>query len=135
MWKSTAGHNYCKNLNMQTKILIADDDEGIRDIFKILLERHGYSLEIKSNGEDILAGNFDLPHLFLLDKQLSGQSGLDVCRYLKSNPRTSHLPVIIVSASPDIATLSKQAGADAFIEKPFEISVFLEMIAKYSKRV
>ncbi|HEV7782867.1 MAG TPA: response regulator [Chitinophagaceae bacterium] len=115
-------------------ILVADDDEGIRDIFQILLGNEGYVLDIKSNGEDLLADNFSLPDLFLIDKQLSGISGLDVCRHLKSMPHTRDIPLIMVSASPDIATLSKEAGADEYIEKPFDINYLLRMIKEHLQK-
>lgn len=116
---------------MKPKILIADDDEGIRDILAIIFTKAGYSLEMKMNGDDLFRNKFTLPDLFLLDKQLSGVNGLDVCRFLKSQERTMRIPVIMISASPDIASLSKQHGADAYIEKPFEISYLLNMVSHY----
>lgn len=113
---------------MKRTILVADDDEGIRDILQILLGREGYTLDLRSGGEDLLTGNFELPDLFLIDKQLSGINGLDVCRHLKNNPATRHIPVIMISASPDIAELSKEACADNYLEKPFDINHLLEML-------
>jgi len=113
---------------MRPRILIADDDEGIRDIFQILLTREGYEVDIRSGGDEILSDNFKVPQLFLIDKQLSGCSGLDICRHLKSQFATQHIPVIMISASPDIGILSKQAGADDYLEKPFDINCLLRMI-------
>jgi DNA-binding response OmpR family regulator len=113
------------------KILIADDDAGIRDILQIVFERAGYIVEMKNNGEDILKRKFILPDLFLIDKQLSGYNGLDICRYLKLQKFTKHVPVIMISASPDIASLSKEAGADSYIEKPFEIRDLLKQVDYY----
>ena len=49
---------------MAKKILVADDDPGIQDIFKIILESAGYTVEIISNGEDILRDNYTVPNLF-----------------------------------------------------------------------
>jgi CheY-like chemotaxis protein len=120
-----------KKMAMKPRILIADDDEGIRDIFKILLEKEGYELQLKENGQDLLADKFSLPDLFLIDKQLSGVSGLDVCRHLKSRKQTRNIPVIIISASPDIVQLSHEAGADNCLEKPFELKSLLKMISQY----
>ena len=116
---------------MAPRILIADDDEGIRDIFQILLEREGYILDLQASGNEILENRFILPDLFLIDKQLSGASGLDLCRYLKSQPHTQHIPLIMISASPDIGALSKEAGADNYIEKPFDINCLLRMIKEH----
>jgi CheY-like chemotaxis protein len=116
---------------MKKRILIADDDAGIRDVLEIIFENAGYNLEIKENGEDIVQNNFIVPDLFLIDRQLSGTSGLDVCRYLKQNKNTAKIPVIIISASPDIAKLAIAAGADGYIEKPFELTHLLETIQRY----
>lgn len=109
-------------------ILIADDDEGIRDIFQVLLEKEGYKLDIKSTGDDLLLDNFILPDLFILDKQLGDLDGLDICRHLKSRSDTASIPIIIVSGSPNIGILSKEAGADNYLEKPFDIACLLEII-------
>jgi len=113
------------------RILVADDDAGIRDIISIILEQAGYIIDLKESGDDLLNNNFTIPHLFLIDKQLSGCSSIDVCRHLRSNDETKHLPVIMISASPDIGVLSREAGADAYIEKPFEISYLLKIVSFY----
>ncbi|HRP57034.1 response regulator [Agriterribacter sp.] len=116
---------------MAKKILVADDDPGIQDIFKLILESAGYTVEVISNGEDILRDNYTIPDLFLLDKRLSGIDGLDVCIYLKNQENTSHIPIVMISANPGIGALSQDAGADDFIEKPFDVPHFLEMIEKH----
>lgn len=116
---------------MQKRILIADDDEGIRDILQLILESAGYCVDLKPSGDDIINNKFIIPDIFLLDKQLSGYSGLDLCVYLKSREDTRHVPVIMISASPDIAKLSMEAGADAYIEKPFEIDYLRNLIRFY----
>ena len=115
---------------MKHKILIADDDPGIRDIFKIILTKAGYDIEVKEDANEIFENKFNIPDLFLVDKLLSGVDGLDICHYLKSNEQTSHIPVIMVSASPDIGVAAVKAGADDFIEKPFEFSNLLKVIER-----
>ena len=125
---SDRGINFAKSLTMKKKILVADDDPGIRDIFKIIFERAGYSIEIKDDAEEVLKNNFTIPDVFLIDKLLSGYDGLDICRHLKSNPLTNHIPVIMVSASPDIGITAIKAGADDFVEKPFDLKYLLKVI-------
>jgi DNA-binding response OmpR family regulator len=88
-------------------------------------------VEIKKNGEDLLNNKFTMPDLFLVDKQLSGYNGLDICRYLKSQRHTKNIPVIMISASPDIGRSSREAGADAYIEKPFEITNLVDLVNSY----
>lgn len=115
---------------MQRKILIADDDPGIRDIFQIVLVKAGYDIEVKDDANEIFENNFSIPDLFLIDRLLSGVDGLDVCRFLKTNQQTSQIPVIMVSASPDIEKVAFKAGADDFIEKPFELNYLLKVIER-----
>lgn len=116
---------------MKKKILVTDDDPGVQDIFKIIFEKAGYDVTISDNGHAILENNFDNPNLFLLDKQLSGVDGLDICKFLKSHEETRNIPVIMVSATPGLAPLAKSAGADDYLEKPFHLKDLLEMVKKY----
>jgi DNA-binding response OmpR family regulator len=115
---------------MKYKILIADDDPGIRDIFKIVLTKAGYDIEVKEEASEIFENKFSIPDLFLVDKLLSGIDGLEICHYLKTNEQTSHIPVIMVSASPDIGIAAIKAGANDFVEKPFELSFLLKVIER-----
>jgi DNA-binding response OmpR family regulator len=117
-----------KYLPVKEKIVVADDDPGIRDILQIILERAGYEVELKADGQDIFKNKFSIPSLFLIDKLLSGKDGLEICKYLKMQKKTRHIPVIMISASPDIGILSKKAGADGFVEKPFEMAHLLKVI-------
>jgi DNA-binding response OmpR family regulator len=119
-------------ISLKKKILAIDDDEGIRDILQIIFEKAGYNIELKSNGNDLFQNKFSIPDIFLVDKQLSGTNGLDICRHLKSQTNTRDIPVIMISASPDIAKLSKEAGADGYIEKPFEVSYLLKVIYEHT---
>src|SRR5689334_4092856 len=113
------------------QIIVADDDASMRDIFQLILKRAGYMVTSFSDGEILLGNNFELPDLFILDKQLSGVDGLDVCRFLKEQESTKEIPVIIISASPYVAKLASEAGADDFIEKPFKTKELLAMAEKY----
>ena len=112
-------------------IIVADDDAGMRDVFQLILKRAGYDITSYSTGDVFFSNEFELPDLFILDKQLSGVDGLDVCRFLKSQESTKNIPVIIISASPHVAQFASEAGADDFIEKPFKTKELLAMAEKY----
>jgi len=131
---SDKGITFAKSLTMKHKILIADDDPGIRDIFNIILVKAGYDIEVKEDANEIFENKFSIPDLFLVDKLLSGVDGLDICHYLKTNKQTSHIPVIMVSASPDIGIAAAKAGADDFVEKPFELAHLLKVIERNISR-
>lgn len=113
------------------KILIADDDPSIQDIFSIIFRRAGYQVEVKKDGEDILKNRFTVPDIFLIDKQLSGYNGLDICKWLKTQRHTSNIPVIIISAAPDLANQANQAGADSYLEKPFDVNTLLKLVWQF----
>lgn len=124
------GTTFAQPMAMKHKILVADDDPGVRDIFNIILVRAGYDIEIKDDANEIFKNKFTIPDLFLVDRLLSGVDGLDVCRHLKTNELTKNIPVVMVSASPDIGVLAVKAGADDFIEKPFELAYLLKVIER-----
>jgi CheY-like chemotaxis protein len=113
---------------MTKKILVTEDDPSLQEIFKIILENAGYEVEVKASGNAIMDNTYTKPDLFLLDKQLSGMDGIDLCIHLKEQANTKDIPVVMISANPGIAQLSKEAGADAFVEKPFERSHLLQVI-------
>src|SRR5262245_8039248 len=112
------------------QIIIADDDPGIRDIFQLILKRAGYDVTVYPNGEALMKNAFNPPDLFILDKQLSGVDGLEVCRFLKSQDSTKNIPVIMISASPYAKKNADESGADEFIEKPFRTKTLIELMEK-----
>jgi CheY-like chemotaxis protein len=60
--------------------------------------------------------------------------GLDICRFLKNQEETKDIPVIMISASPNIFELAKNAGADGVIEKPFPIKELRNMIETFTRQ-
>ena len=116
---------------MKKKILVTDDDSGVQDIFKLIFERAGYEVIVYGEAHSIFQNKFTRPDLFLLDKQLSGQDGLEVCQFLKSQSDTKDIPVIIISATPGISKMAMDAGADDFLEKPFQMKELLKLVAKW----
>jgi DNA-binding response OmpR family regulator len=113
------------------KIVLVDDDEPIRDIFQIVFKDSGYALTNLENGDKIINNELDTPDLFILDKQISGTNGLDVCRFIKKNEKYKRVPVIMLSASPDIENLAKDAGADEALPKPFSLKQLRALVSKY----
>lgn len=116
---------------MVKKILIADDDPSICDSFKMMLELEGYEVDTTVDGQTIYKMEKDFPDLLLLDIWMSGQDGRDICKYLKKEAHTKHIPIIMISASRDIKSSAQESGADDFIAKPFEQEELLSKIAKF----
>jgi DNA-binding response OmpR family regulator len=113
------------------KVLIVDDDPGVQDAFRLVFERAGYATSVMSNGNIILGGDFEVPDIVILDTQLSGVDGLDVCRFMKSQARTKHVPIIIVSATPYVERMAASVLADGFLEKPFNNQALLDLVEKH----
>ena len=70
-------------------------------------------------------------NLILLDSQLQGAKGQDICRKIKTDNATKHIPVIMCSADAKIKTIAQEAGADDSIEKPFSMADLLKKIEKH----
>ena len=113
------------------RILIVDDDLEIQDTFSTIFEKAGFEFEIKKDGKDLLKNKFTPPDLFLIGKQLSGDEGLDICRHLKKHKQTRNIPIIMISAASNIGSLAQEAGADSYIEKPFEMEKLLKLVNFY----
>ncbi|GER88135.1 hypothetical protein KDW_22970 [Dictyobacter vulcani] len=112
-------------------ILVVDDDEGIIEVIQIVLEGEGYTVRTATNGDCLQSLTNDLPDLILLDVLLSGDDGRDICKSLKSNPATRHIPVIMLSAHSDASKVAEAGGADGFLEKPFDVDALIDTVAKY----
>jgi DNA-binding response OmpR family regulator len=110
------------------KIFIIEDDESVQEILKLILVKAGYDIETSEDGRFIYNDQLSWPDLFLLDKHLMGSDGLEICKYLKSKEQTRQIPIIMLSATPGIEPLARQAGADDFMEKPFNSGVLMKKV-------
>ena len=120
--------------NSRKNILVVDDDPGILDVVKIILEENGpYDVTAMEDGNDAqnLETHKALPDLIILDVWLSGMNGADICRHLKSHKKTQDIPVILFSANRDIQTIAKKAGADDYIAKPFGMKDLLKKVREW----
>ncbi|PWT76065.1 MAG: response regulator [Bacteroidetes bacterium] len=116
---------------MKKKILLADDDIDELNLISGILERGGYDIVISENGEDIEQSDLQLIDLFLLDINMKGIYGTDICRKLKSLQITCNKPVILISAAVELNKEANYCGADDFISKPFGKEVLLERLQRF----
>lgn len=104
------------------KLLIADDEAGVRSLVKMTLESDAYEILEASDGLEALAlVEKHRPHLVLLDVSMPGMSGFEVCRSIRADPGLKEVRVIMLTAlaqESDIAE-GKAAGADDYFTKPF----------------
>jgi DNA-binding response OmpR family regulator len=101
------------------KILIVEDDPDLQYIIKSVLRRAGFDVEVYSDGRSLMEP-FVIPDLFIFDIELPFMNGLDLCRRMKADEQTSHVPVLIVSASATLLSQAKDACADAAFPKPVD---------------
>ena len=116
---------------MRKRILVADDDPGLGDMLQMMLEDAGYEVEIQVDGQAVQQMKEPFPDLLLLDIRLSGTDGRTICEQLKSQEATHHIPIIILSAHKDTRRMARDAGADDFLTKPFEMKDLLALVAKH----
>jgi len=119
------------------KILLVEDQESLLKLESILLTSRGFEVRGVSDGQAALAAiEEDIPDLMLLDIMLPDLDGFEICRMIKEKERTRQIPIIMVTArkSRRDVQLSKEAGADAYITKPFKSAMLIETIQKILAR-
>ncbi len=116
------------------KILVADDDEEVLNVLDIMLKTAGYSVTTMIEGEEVLSIKENFPDLILLDILMAGIDGRDICKHLKNQASTKHIPIIFISANKDTEEIATHSGADDFIYKPFDMDDLLQKVAKYLKK-
>ena len=124
---------------VQTKTILAVDDEAdILELISFNLEKEGYQVRCAASGEEALdmAGTVD-PELVLLDIMLPGMNGLEVCKRLKRQARTSDIPVIMLSARGEETDIvaGLELGADDYVTKPFSTRVLIARVRAAMRRM
>ncbi len=118
----------------KNKILIVEDEESLLKLESILLTSKGYDVRGVSNGQaalDALAE--ESVDLVLLDIMLPEIDGFEVCRRIKADTATRHIPVIMLTAkkSRDDMARGEKVGADWYITKPFKSAMVIETIQRF----
>lgn len=119
------------------KILIVEDEESLLKLESILLTSKGYEVRGVANGQaalDVLAE--EKPDLVLLDIMLPELDGFEVCRRIKGDESTRHIPVVMLTAKKSREDMAKgeKVGADWYITKPFKSAMVIETIQRFLTR-
>jgi CheY-like chemotaxis protein len=125
-----------KNKNiMKPKILIVDDDPINIELLEGYLSKDYDILKAHDGNEAIMIVDATPPDIILLDIIMPGMNGYDVCKKLKNDPKTNHIPIVIVTSLQETEDRNKaiQAGADDFITKPFDIIELTVRVKSYLK--
>lgn len=119
------------------RILVVDDEQDILELIRYNLSREGYQLDTVTSGEEAIKIARDRhPDLIILDLMLPGIDGLDVCRLLKGETRTAHIPIIMLTAKgeeSDVVT-GLELGAEDYMTKPFSPKVLIARVRNILRR-
>lgn len=119
------------------KLLLIEDEEDIAALIKLQAEMSGYRLSVEVDGlNGLRAVEKERPDLVILDLMLPGQSGLDVCRKIKTNPELKDIPVIMISAKSEEldVVLGLELGADDYVTKPFSPKILFSRVRAVLRR-
>jgi twitching motility two-component system response regulator PilG len=114
-------------------VLVVDDSPTVRKILSMTLERAGYSVVAAQDGEAALVSlDGFVPDLIMLDISMPKLDGYEVCKRIKSNARTAHVPVVMLSGKDAFfdKVKGRMAGATEYLTKPFETAAVLAVIGR-----
>jgi two-component system, OmpR family, alkaline phosphatase synthesis response regulator PhoP len=118
-------------------VLVVDDEEDLLELVRYNLAREGYAVTGVGTGEDALkAARKQPPDLIVLDLMLPAVDGLEVCRRLKSDPKTRDIPIIMLTAKSEESDMvaGLERGADDYIAKPFSPRVLSARVKALLRR-
>ena len=122
---------------MSKTILIIEDEKDIIELLKFNLSKDGFNVKSAESGETGLRlARTELPNLILLDLMLPGINGLDICKLLKADQKTGHIPIVMLTAKDDDIDVvtGLEVGADDYITKPFSPKVLIARISTVLRR-
>lgn len=119
------------------KILVVDDEEDILELVRYNLKREGYDVICAEDGNQALDRvSKHMPDLVLLDIMLPGVDGFDVCKTMKNDSKTAHIPVIMLTAKSEESDMVSglEVGADDYISKPFSPRILVARVKAMLRR-
>ena len=119
------------------RILVVEDDQDIAALIAHHLGTAGYESEVVHTGDKVLSQVQEKPpSLIILDLMLPGQNGLDICRAIRSDARSSNVPIIIVTAKTEETDriVGLELGADDYVSKPFSPKELISRVGAVLRR-
>lgn len=121
----------------QEKILVVDDEEDILELVRYNLAREGYQIACATSGEKARKISQSEPlDLIVLDLMLPGINGLEIAKGLKNDPKTWHIPIIMLTAKGEEADIvaGLELGADDYVTKPFSPRILTARVRAVLRR-
>ncbi len=113
---------------MAQTILVADDEESIVEVVSLFLQYNGYKTLQAYDAQTAVNMVAKSPDLIILDVWFGSIDGTTLCKYFKEQNNSKNIPILMFSAARDLRNYTLQAGADGYIEKPFDVGDLLEQI-------
>jgi two-component system, OmpR family, phosphate regulon response regulator PhoB len=114
------------------KILVIEDNPDIKEILDYILNDEGHEVVECNDGSSIEVLERLRPNLILMDEMLTGVRGSELIKKMKADEAKRRTPVILISAMPNLNEIAAQCGADAFIEKPFNLETLTDLIKNFT---
>ena len=120
------------------KLLLVEDDPALSELLEYRFSNEGYQVRTTSDGDEaLLLACEDVPDLVILDWMIEGTSGIEVCRRLRRDKDTAHVPIIMLTAreAEDDRVRGLDTGADDYLTKPFSPRELLARVAAVMRRI
>lgn len=119
-------------LARNAKVLVVDDDAGIRELLREVLLDSGYDVELAANGADALAAvRAAPPTVVLMDLMMPILSGFEATSALKLDETTAGIPIVVMSAGRTLESLGSTLPADDYVSKPFDLTRLLAILERH----
>ena len=120
------------------KLLLVEDDPALSELLEYRFQNEGYDVRSTGDGDEALVlAQEEVPDLVILDWMIEGTSGIEVCRRLRRNKHTAHVPIIMLTAreAEDDRIRGLDTGADDYLTKPFSPRELLARVAAVMRRI
>ena len=112
-------------------VLVVDDDPCIVELLAAMLGLEGYQISKATSAEQALKlADHRVPDVIVLDWMMPDTDGIELCRIFKNRAETAVVPVIVISANDRVRSASREAGADGWLLKPFDLDDLLTTVRK-----
>ena len=114
---------------MRKRVLIFDDDADILEVCSIVLESSGFEVMTHNNCEEIVEKIEQFhPDVVLMDNKIPPLGGIKASQTIRASDQRGQTPIVFFSANHDVSKLATEAGANYFLEKPFELDRLVSLI-------
>jgi two-component system phosphate regulon response regulator PhoB len=120
------------------RLLLVEDDPALAELLEFRFRNEGYQVQVTADGDEaLLLAREEAPDLVVLDWMIEGTSGIEVCRRLRKNKATAHVPILMLTArgAEDDKIRGLEIGADDYVTKPFSPRELLARVGAIMRRI